>query len=330
MTKEEYERRVEATKHMTEFVIKIDNCFSAPMMNTGVFLMIDNDPYLIINTEDFGAFLTTDQLLLIEGSIKDNNPVVISKINPKVRCLKCPEFFNVNAIKSGDNAAKALLAVTLHGMYSALPHTEVGKAEYTNFASRFHVYFTGVPAGLCNGTTIQLIHNSCSPKDYHSLPDNKKYVLAGFYPDHKKLIVRSIGSSLNILTDPSQFTLVDEMDTLSAGIAATLVGIIGHSEKKEKVYKQAIIDLKNKLPKEEVAPQKETPIKIVDLKALPPGAGIKIGNNPPPVTTSKVSKKEKPTKVNNLKDHPTGTLLNDRNVTKVSKKKPSRAKPDAK
>lgn len=326
MTQEEHDRRVEATKHMTEFVIKIDNCFTAPTLNTGVFLWIGNDPYLIINTEDFGAFLTTDQLLIIETSIKDNNPALINKVNPKVRCVKCPDFFNITSIKT-DPSARILLAVFLHSMYSALPHTEIGKAEYSNFASRFHVYFTGAPAGLNDGTRILLNHVGSSPKDWKYLPDNKRYMLVGFYPDHRKLIVRTLTSKVNLVVDPEQFAFVDEMDELSAGVAKTFVSIICHGEKKEKVYKQAIIDLKNKLPKEEVAPQKETPIKIVDLKALPPGAGIKIDKNPPPVTTSKVNK---PTKVNNLQNHPTGTLLNDRNVTKVSKKKPSKAKPAAK
>lgn len=291
MTQEEHDRRVEATKHMTEFVIKINNCFAAPTMNTGVFLKIGNDPYLIINTEDFGAFLTTDQLLTIEASIKDNNPALVSKVNPKVRCVKCPEFFNITAIKT-DPSARILLAVFLHSMYGALPHTDIGKAEYSNFASRFHVYFTGVPAGLNDGTKILLNHINSSPKDWHYLPDTKKYMLVGFYPDHKKLIVRTLPSKIDLVVDPAQFTLADELDELGAGIAKTFVSIICHGEKKENLYRKVIIDLKNKLPKEEVVTKKEAPIKIVDLKDLPPGAAIKFDRNPPPVTTNKVNKKK--------------------------------------
>ena len=304
MTQEEHDRRVAATKHMTEFVIKIDNCFAAPTMNTGVFLKINDDPYLVINTEDFGAFLTTEQLVTIERCIKDNNPALINKINPYVRCVKCPEFFDINALKT-DPSAKIVMAVFLISMYKALPHTEVGKAEYSNFASRFHVYFTGVPAGLNVGTTILLNRISNSPKDWHTLPDNQKYVLVGFYPDHKKLIVRTITNSINLVVDPSHFTLVEEMDTLSAGIARTLVGIIGHHEKVENTYKQVIISLKNKLPKEEPKVTKE------EVKDAPT----------PPATASLLN--DKNTSVTKKK-------TNTDQVKKSNKKSPAKTKKSTK
>ena len=292
MTEEEHNRKIDATKHMTEFVIKIDNCFSAPVLNTGVFLKVGDAPYLIINTEDFGAFLTTDQLVTIEKCIKDNNPALINKINPYVRCIRCHDVFDRLDDLRTNPAAGIMIAVSLYPMYKALPYTESGKAEYSNFVSRFHVYFTGVPAGLNMGTTILLNHISNSPKDWSILPTTKRYLLVGFYPDHKKLIVRALNNSINMVVDAAQFSIVDEMDKLSAGITRTIVHIISHCDMQESTYKQAINLLKSKLPKEKVVPQKKTPIKIVDLKELPPGAGLKFDKNPPPLTTNKVNKKK--------------------------------------
>ena len=271
MTEKELETRMEATKFMVEFVIKINRSFAAPVVNTGVIMPIKNnkdkvETYFVVNTEEFGSFFTTEQLVVIESSIKNNKPNLISEINPKIRCVKCPDFINISTIKT-DPAADILVGISLKEMYANLPHSTVGAAEYSNFVSRFHVYFTNVPAGINIGTRILLVPNSVSFSEWNKL-NERKYYLIGFHPDLHKLIVKAENTTVNLMVDPDKFTLADEKDELKAGVAQMFVNAFSRSELKEAQYIKTIQDLKAKIPAP--VPQAAAPVDTKPIKVLPP------------------------------------------------------------
>lgn len=320
MTKEDLTNEVKVkaplVQGMTELVIKINGGLDGPIIHPAVIMPILTEQskylsYLIINTNNFGTFIPTNTLVEIKDKLTKgtNDPALVN-------LLKEHGYRIINFDKSmtafSFNSVTGISAIAAH-LSSVLP--SLGKSvHHCNLASRMKIYLTGTPAGLGRFTRIPMVLNNEVP---HKKVKTTHYLLSDFIPVLKKVIVTTSEDPTNYkVVDASEVSFEDDLDMRNSTVTELYVDKMGaieqlqtlvQKESKAKLYaenrvnellaeltklNEPKVEKKNKHPKEDAAPQKETPIKIVDLKDLPPGAAIKIDKNPPPVTTSKVNKKK--------------------------------------
>lgn len=252
MTKEELATIRENTKEMSEFLIKIDRGFGAPVVNAGVCMTVtvggkEKHDYLFINARNLGNFLPYEKLMSIKAALEKNDGAALKKEcdgdGKTILCIQLPSF--ITRARLMGKCGSALMGVAIHstyqkisnrvfqidGMFNVRPFADI---DYRNFAARVSLYMTNAPAGLGVCTTIEVVPTN-KPHAGGSPDPKDKYVLVGFTAEPKGLIISHV-SDLNtqFAVDLNDYALVDDTIATRAEFIEATVDAAAAAEALEK------------------------------------------------------------------------------------------------
>lgn len=260
------------TKGMVEFVIKIDMCLDAPIVNTGCVIPINDGEneqlWLVVNMEEFGEFLTAKQLLQIKQAIVKGGKKMAEHVKaacPTAVCVPCVPAVTMDMIKTRDTG-EIVMAIHLMDAYLKNQHNRLRGQEinYCHFASRCHVYFNTYPAGLKAGTSIVMAGNKFTPHMIPMLKPDFKVFLRDLVPRRRELMLVTGGTKKqSFIAKPENFEFPEEHYIRMSQLTATVTSFVAIWEKQAK----KIIDASNVTPeKKEKTHAKTTPTKKTTKK----------------------------------------------------------------
>ena len=243
MTKEEFEVIEPKVRNMVEFIARIDNGFGEVSFNCGVFMPVNMTNYLVINTRNYGTFLTADQLVTIAQALVDNQHNVIKEINPDLKVVIC-EHLNAELFKC-PKLRDSMFGLYANTIYKKMwANTEKAQYNHVNLASSVKLLFTDRIAGTDMTSNIKVRAITCDPT---STAEEEDFRLVGFHPENKRLLICKVNKpGLTFVVDPKKFNLVLNEQDESAKITKSVFSLITKLEDRE----AQILLLQQKLEKD--------------------------------------------------------------------------------
>lgn len=272
LAKKEAIKKLQALSDMTkgcaEFVIKIDMCLDAPIVNTGCVIPINDGEneqlWIVINMEEFGEFLTAKQILQIKNAIMKGGKKLLDNVKaacPTAVCVPCVPAVTMDMLKTRDTG-EVLLAVHVMDAYLKNQHNRLRGQEinYCHFASRCHVYFNSYPAGLKAGTSIIIAGNKFTPHMLPMLKPEYKVYLRDLVPKRRELMLVTGGSNKqSFIGKPENFEFPEEHYIRMSQLTATVTNFVAIWEKQErKIVDASKATPEKKATKKKVAAKKTT------------------------------------------------------------------------
>ena len=226
------------TVGMKEFVITINMCLDAPIVNTGCVIPVNMGSYkqlwIVVNMEEYGEFLTADQLSKIQALLTKGTPKAlndIAKVCPTVVCAPCDPVVSMDMLLT-PTTGSLMMGLFLLNAYLKNPHNRLKGQDinYCHFASRCRIYFNKYPAGLKAGTSIEMAGNKFTPHKLAQLkPENKVYLM-DFVPKRRELALITGGKRV-FQGRPESFCFPEDHYLKLSEMAATVTEFVAVYEK---------------------------------------------------------------------------------------------------
>ena len=254
------------TKGMAEFVVKIDMCLDAPIVNTGCVIPINDGEneqlWIVVNMEEFGEFLTAKQLLQIKQAIMKGGKKMADHVKsacPTAVCVPCVPSVTMDMIQTRDTG-EIILAIHVMDAYLKNLHNRLHGQDinYCHFASRCHVYFNTYPAGLKAGTSIIMAGNKFTPHMLPMLKPEFKVFLRDLIPKRRELMLVTGGpNKQSFIGKPENFEFPEEHYIRMSQLTATVTNFVAIWEKQQRL----IVDASKASPEKNTVSKKVPPAK---------------------------------------------------------------------